>query len=469
MKRPDSFSRSTAVHRRLLPSLCAVAALCASAGVGAQTSPYSLQIAQRFGVDSNIFRVPTNEQRDYYSTSSVTLGLDQPISRQRLYGSATASYTAYKGNDQLNGPGYDLLGGLGWEIGSRLTGDARINLRQAQANLADYGTLTGIGSQKNRERSSLVDLRGAYGGLGLLALEALYNHTDISYSNDAFATRERKSDTGGIGLRVRQSPDLSYGVTWRETRGEYPRGVVVPGGFSKDEYDRRDFDFSGALRLSDITSFSGRLSYTKEDHDQVSTRSFSGVTGELGATYRPTGKVELGASLSRETGSGNSQSLLSGASGGTGGAFIGGAGGTSGTGSSGSTTGTGTGTITGGTGLATGNTSTGDSGYLTDARVSDRIRLVALWDATAKLRFNATATYARERFDTLFVVGTIGTLSQEKANTRGLGLGGRFQYSRAISFECGAAYESRGAGAQLGTVYDYTATTGYCGAALLLQ
>lgn len=463
MTRPDSLSTRPAVRRpKVLPWLCAAGTLLASAASHAQSSPYSLRLAQRFGVDTNIFRVSTGEQRDYYSLTSVTLGLDQPISRQRLYASATADYTAWKGNDQLNGPGYNLLGGVAWEIGSRLTGDARFNLRQAQANPADYGALQTLASQKNRERSGLFDFRGAYGGIGLLALEGLYNHTDIRYSNDAFATRERKSDTLGAGLRVRQTPDLSYGVMWRETRGEYPRGVVVAGGFAKDEYDRRDIDFNTALRISDLTAFTGRISYTKEDHDAIAARSFSGVTGELAALYRPTGKLELGASLSRDTGSGAQQSQPT-----TTGAGGSATTGTGTTGGAGSTAGT-VGAITGGTGLSGGTSASGTSGYLTDARVTDRLRLTAMWDATAKVRLTTAVAYARERYDTVFVTGTTGTVGRAKGKTRGASLGALYQFSRAISFECGAAYESRDAGGSVG-VGDYDATTGYCGAALLLQ
>jgi hypothetical protein len=440
MKRPDLLSprlpsRPAVRRATLLPWLCAAGSLLASVGAQAQTSPYYLRLSERLGFDSNIFRVSGGaEQRDYTSTTAITVGIDQPISRQRLYGSATADYTAYKGNDQLNGPGYELIGGLGWEIGSKLAGDARVSLRQVQASLADYGALSSLSRDKNRERSALFDLRGTYGGQNLLALEGLYNHTDISYSNNGFATRERESDTVGAGIRVRPSIDWTYGLTWRETRGEYPRGVVVAGGFSPDEYDRRDIDLSASLRVSAISSFSARLSYTKEDHDQVASRSFSGLTGEIVGSYRPTGKLELGAALSRDTGSGNTPSQL-----------VPGA-----TASGGTTTGTTTGTpVSGGTaGAATGATagSSASTGYLNDSRVSDRLRVIALWDATAKVRFNGGLTYSRDRYDTLFVVGTTGTLGQEKGSTRGVTLGARYLFSRAVSFECGAGYESRDAG-----------------------
>lgn len=465
MKRPDllspRLSSPRARRRAVLPWLCAASSLLASVGAHAQSSPYYLRLSERLGFDSNIFRAPEGaELRDYTSTTGITVGVDQLISRQRLYGSATADYTVYKGNDQLNGPGYELIGGLGWEVGSRLTGDARISLRQAQASLADYGTLSTLSRDKNRERSTLIDLRGIYGGQNLLAIEGLYNRTDISYSNDGFATRERESDTLGAGIRVRPSIDWTYGLMWRETRGEYPRGVAIPGGFSADEYDRSDFDLSATLRVSELSSFAARVSYTKEDHEQIAARSFSGLTGEISGTYRPTGKLEFGASLSRDTGSGSTSSQLA-----TGGSSTTVGGTTPGTGTTtGTTTGTG---VTGGTGSPTAGS--GIAGYLNDSRVSDRLRLVTLWDATVKLRFSGGLTYSRERYDSLFVVGTTGTVGQEKGSTRGASLGARFLFSRAVSFECGAAYESRDAGSAVGSSYNYDATTAFCSAALLLQ
>lgn len=450
MKRPAlpslrSFSRPAV----LLPWLFSAAGLLAGAGAHAQTSPYSLRISERLGFDSNIFRTREgSEQRDYTSTTSVTLGVDQAISRQRLYARATADYLAYKGNTQLNGLGYDLIGGVDWALGAKLTGGARVTLRQAQANLADYGALSTVRSQENRERASLFDFNGIYGGTNLLAVEVLYNHTDIAYSNPLFRTRERQSDTVGAGLRVRPSPDWTYGVIWRETRGEYPQGALIGGNPAPDEYDRSDIDFTAALRVSELSSFNGRLSYTKETHNPIGTRSVNGLTGEISGVYRPTGKIEFGAGVSRDTGSSASSSQLSTLTG------------TSGT------SGTSAGSAIGSTGIS--NASVG-SGYLNDARLSDRLRVAVAWDATAKIRVIGGFSYSRDRYDTLFVTGTTGTLGQETGSTQGATLGAGYAFSRAVSFECQLGRESRSAGGVLGSSYDYTANTAFCGAALLIQ
>lgn len=454
MKRQSNLSLR---HRRhLIATACAFGSLLASGAAQAQLSPYFVRISERISYDSNVFRVPESvgERRDGISLTSVTVGIDQPVGRQRFYASATADYTKYKNNDQLDGAGYNLLAGLNWEAASKLSGEVRANFSQAQAALADYGTLQNF-SDRNLERAAVIDLRGQYGGASLLALEALANHTSISYSSSAFATRERKSNTLGGGLRYRPNPDLSFGFIVRGTRGEYPQGTLSPAGvLIADEYDRTDIDFTSSYAVSGFSNFYGRISYTKEEHDQQSSRDFSGVTGEIGMVYRPTGKVELGVNLSRETGSGATPGLtttgLSGSS-------------TASTTTTGAGSGTGS-SPTGGTGLTTAS-----GGYLNDARVSDRLRLQGIWDATAKIRVTGAVGYSRDRYDTLFVLNNFGTLSSERGSTRSVNLAARYAATRVWSFECGAGRESRNAGSGLSGIYDYNATTGFCSAALALD
>lgn len=445
---------SSIPRRHALQTLCTAGLLLAGTAAQAQLGPYFVRVSERISYDSNVFRVSDGERRDAISLTSLTVGLDQPIGRQRLYASATANYTAYKNNDQLNSPGYNLLAGLNWEAASKLSGELRGNVYQSQASLADYGTTLQNFSGKNVERAAILDFSAQYGGASVLALQAVANHTDIRYSADAFAERERKSNMAGGGLSYRPNIDWVIGTLLRFTKGEYPRGVIVPGGFLSDEYDRRDADLTAAYTLSGITSFSGRLTYTKEEHEQVAGRDFSGLTGELAWAYRPTGKLEFGASLARETGSGTESNDPLSTSTGT-------AGGTGTTGSTG-TTGT---TGTPSSALPGGQT----SGYLNDARVTDSLRLRALWNATARIQVLGNVGYSRERYDTLFVAGTVGTVSTERGNTRSLALSARWAVTRVWSLECGAGREERSLDSGLSTTYDYDATTGFCSVTLALQ
>lgn len=446
-------------RRHALQMLCTTGLLLAGTTAQAQLGPYFVRVSERISYDSNVFRTSSGERRDAISLTSLTVGLDQPIGRQRVYASATGNYSAYKNNDQLNSPGYNLLAGLNWEAASKLSGELRGNVYQSQASLADYGTTQANFTGKNVERAAILDFSAQYGGASVLALQAVANHTDVRYSSDAFAERERKSNMVGGGVSYRPNIDWRLGALLRGTKGEYPRGVIVPGGFLSDDYDRRDIDLTAAYTLSGVTSFAGRLTHTKEEHDQLASRDFSGLTGEITWAYRPTGKLEFNASLGRDTGSGSEgRSVLTASSGTTGS--------TDTTGTTGTTTGTTGPTGTTGSGIATSQ----NAGYLNDSRVTDRLRLSALWNATARIQVLGGVGYSRESYDTLFVdPNNVGALSSERGNTRSLSLSARWAVTRVWSFECGAGYEERSLDSGLSTTYDYEAKTGFCSVTLALQ
>lgn len=441
---------------RVLSLVCAAHALLAANVAQAQIAPYYLDASQAVTYDSNLFRVSTAERSDVISTTALTVGIDQPISRQRLLAHATGRYNLYRDNDQLNAPGYDIGAGINWEAASRLSGHARVNFSQSQAAFENYGALQQVQSGKNLERVSVLDLRGQYGGQSLLSVEALANLTHVRYSSSQFAGRELRSRMLGVGMGYRPSNDWVLGIRLRRTNGEYGGGIA-------DEYDRDDIDFTARYQASGFSSISGRLSHTKEDHDLDTARNFSGVTGEVRWDYQATGKLGLGVSAARETGSGASIGGLTNAATSAGaGAGIGSGTGTSSDSPAPPLAGTAGGPLTASSG----------PGYLTDSQLSNRFGLQARFDATAKIRLNATVNYSRDRYDTRFVTGGAGTGgTTSRGNTRQWLLGADYLATRVWNFGCGVGREDRSTLLVLAgnTPYAYDVTTAYCNARLSLR
>lgn len=402
---------------------CLLGVLAAGAA-HAQRSPYSLRASQAISYDSNLFRVPdaAGADSDMISTTSLTLGIDQPISRQRLTASATARGTAYRDNSALDGFGYDLSLGLDWEAGSKLSGVARVLASQTQAGFESYGSLAQPESGRNQERSRIVDLRGQYGGQSILTLEAQANYTDISYSSTGFASRERKSAMLGAGTRWRPGGPWSFGLMLRRTDGEYPRFSALAGA---DEYDRNDIDLTAEYQPTGASRLTARLTHTDENHDLDTSRDFSGVTGELRWNYRATGKLAFTTAVVRETASGSSTT----------------------------TTATPGGEET--------------TSYLTDSRLASRFMLQADWDATAKIRLSGNAEYSREDYDTQFVGGASGN---QRGHTRRFGLTASYAATRVWTFQCALSHMRRDSGVVIGGLdYAYDANTASCSATLALQ
>jgi hypothetical protein len=426
-------------------ALCALAvtALCAVSGsaraqytpptAGIQSSnPYYLRISETLTYDNNIFRVPEGQplplaqvEDDLISTTALSAGIDQPFGRQRALANATVRGNVFKNNDDLNNTGFDLNGQLKWEAGSAWGGDAKVSYSETLADYEDYGSAART-SGKNMEKVGILDLRAQYGLYSLWSIEGLYNHYDIDYTADNFQSRVRRSDQAGLGVKYRPSGLWTFGLIWRETRGEYPyyRGIAP----YNDDYDRTDVDLTARYFYTGLSTFSARISYTNEDHSIDSTRDFNGTTGEIRWDYQVTGKVGVSTILSREIGSGSSTTSID----------------------------TGGGTST---------------SYLTDSRLTNRIVLNARWAATAKITVRAGLDFSRDEYDDQFTsVGGVVSASGQTADSKSYRLSAAYQLSRAIGFECGYRYQKRDpiiSGNQ--PFFGYNADTGYCLGALSIQ
>ncbi|MBA3588018.1 hypothetical protein [Methylibium sp.] len=408
-------------------------------GLDSPLRPYYVQVSQTLSYDSNLFRAQRDEDSDVISSTALTGGFDQQIGRQRVFGNAGVSGNVYQDNDQLNGLGYNLMLGLAWEAGSRLNGTARVRASQNQASFADYGSFSADRTGKNREQANVLDLSAQY-GRGVVGLEALANHTDISYSDGGFSSRDRKSSTVGGGLRFRPGGPWSFGLTARFTEGEYPDTVDLNTGETvPDDYDRRDIDLTAQYQATGRSVLSARISHTDEEHDLVTARDFNGITGALNWVYAATGKTTVTTSLSRNTGTGTGSRFLPDEF------------------------------LAPSDPLAPAPTQTGTVSYLTDARRSDSLNVSANWEATAKIVVNASVGYSRDRYDTRFVEGADDD-SDSTGNTKSLRLAASYAISRAWSLGCGLAYYSRDTEISTSTgSFGYDATTAYCSAALRLQ
>jgi hypothetical protein len=433
MKRQTPPARSRAL---LMRSLVAAAVAMACAGAHAQLRPYYVTASETIGYDSNLFRVSDDEESDMYSTTSLVLGVDQPIGRQRVFGSFGANYTAYRDNSQLDGTGYNIGLGLDWEAASRLSGTARLRFAEALPGFGDYGAEQGVDTERNEEQSKTADFSVVYGGAALLSLQGFANYTDIDYSRNDFSNRERKSHMFGAGVRYHPGGPWSFGLSVRRTNGEYPEFTSSTGQTTlSDDFDRTDVDLSAVYVATGKSNFSIRLSKTKEDHERDEERDFDDWTGELSWRYRATGKLSLGLGLTRETGSGSS--------------------------------------------FSSGPVVTDPDvppppnpavTYLTDSTRTDTIRLDANWTATGRIGVSAGLSYSRDHYDNRFLTDDGSGSSGSSGHSNSYYLSATYDITRVWSANCGIGYERRSSAAQVdGSDYGYGATTGHCTVTLALR
>lgn len=303
------FTRSRATpHVALKPLALALGLALVGAAQAQEHTPYYIGVSQAFTHDSNLFVAPEGlEKSDSVSSTGVLGGLNLELGRQRVFADFTANSNRYKTYDQLNNESYSLNAGLNWQTVEHLSGSFSVNARENLGQLA----LPGAPEVKNTESLQQAAARVRYGFASRLGIEGGVHHRKLEYS--ASPERDFEERSGNLGMQWGQPGSvLTFGVAGRVTKGEAPRykALLDPrfpflgyGPETPDEYDRKDVDFTAVWTPSALSTVNGRISLTRERHTAIARPDFSGVTGSVVWDYKPTDKLALKTSLSRDTGS----------------------------------------------------------------------------------------------------------------------------------------------------------------------
>ena len=302
-------------RHRLRPVVLAFA-LCGGAAWAKQT-PYYIGASQGFTRQSNVFASSGNAQSDTISSTGVLGGVDLQLGRQHVYANGTAQTNRHQRFDQLNNLSYGLTTGLDWQTIERLSGGLRYATNQSLVNYADVQFPVGIKDvQKTQDASASV----RYGISSSLGADASVSHRAVDYSA-AEDRRAFKQNGGSLGLQWGGTGILTLGAALRLTKGDYPSALIVApvaaipatpttppvpaviAVYGPDKTDRKDIDFTGSWTPSGVSTLTARVSLTRETHSQPVIPKLSGVTGSIAWDYRPTGKLQFIASLTRDTGS----------------------------------------------------------------------------------------------------------------------------------------------------------------------
>ena len=377
----------------------------------AETDPYYLGISQSLGHNSNVYSINNQEVPDKFATTSLNVGFDQPIGRQRLFANASVRATRYEDITILNNTGYGLNAGLDWSTIERLSGGFGLSVNKSLANYAAAGDQLQVPqTKKNEETSSQASLRVQLGLVSLLSLNTSLSHSQISYTADEYARSEVRQNAGSIGLTYRPSGALTLGSALRVTRGEYPN-IPLPNGNS-ETFDRQDLDLTATWVASGLSTINARLSYGRSSYETLTKRDTKGATGSLGWAWQPTGKLSFNTSFSRD--SGTETSLFA---------------------------------LANNKGIAVGDNSV----------TTDTFALDAGYEATAKIRMNLGARYAKRK-----LVNDL-TAAEGRDTVTSVTLGVSYALSRAWQMGCNAGQDTgKPSDTSTGVSTTYTTTTASC-------
>lgn len=292
--------------------LAALAVLGGTAAEAAEDRPWYIGVSQTFTRDDNVFRNVGNKTADTISSTGVLGGVDWRPGRQRLYLDATAAKNKFDKLEQLDNTSHSVSTGLNWETVGDLSGSFRFSSRKSMtdSSVIGFGAVPPAPDLKDIEKVRAASAGVRWGFSSALGVEGTVERRklDLSLSNQ----RDTTQDSAWLGLRWRGGGELSFGVAGRATQAETPLfqpllpliltgGVPQLGPVEPDETDRKDLDFSVSWVPSGLSTITGRISLTKEDHTAPSRADFDGVTGAVNWEYKPTGKTVIRSALIRDT------------------------------------------------------------------------------------------------------------------------------------------------------------------------
>lgn len=417
---PTSLSCRPALR---LASVAFAAAACCGTAKAEDPTPWYVGGSVGVTHDSNVYRVP-NGPGDTYTTTSLLGGFDQPIGRQRLYGTARVGYNKYQENDRLDNTSYGLNAGWDWATIEKLSGNVNVSANQS---LAQFNGNTGAPSAtRNILKAEQVSTSVNWGGVGPLSLFANYGHSRVHYSAASFTTSNSSADTGGIGTNYRLGGSTTVGIALRLTRTRSPYGYttsLTPSSlddFSPSTSNGRNIDLLANWTYSAQTNLAARLSFTHQTDSGGYDRTFSGITGAISGNYAPTAKLVFTGSLSHDAGT-NANYYST--------------------------------TVAGAPGTTTTTTVTGLSQNTSSTTLAS---LGATYAATAKISVNTGVQYRTGKLS----AGGHDDLTQYS-------LGATYAVARAWQLACSLGHESRKASG--GGAFSYDANTVGCSAQFTLR
>jgi hypothetical protein len=392
----------------------------------AESNPWYLGVSQAFTYDSNLYRVdsatpldPGLSRSDTISSTSLVGGLDQPIGRQRVYGSLLVSANRYNSNDELNGTSYRISGGLDWSTVERFSGNLSVAASQNQRQF-NVDTAPGqVETRKNDETVEQIDFVVRAGAVTRLTLEGSVGYRQLGYSSEFYQSSEYDQTRGSIGVRYR--PGIAtFGAAYRHAQTDYKVAV----GDRVNDNTRDSIDLTVNWPASGNSSLYARISPTQVRYDSFSERDFDGVTGAVKWDWSPTGKVKTAAQLVYDIGQDSNFERF------------------------------------GGPLNPTGTSTTG--------RTSTELLLSADYEATAKIAVSTSLGYTRRSLDRNLTLGGQQTDAGDgRDNTTVFTLGARWLPTRSTQLGCEVGHDRRSASG--GLTQDYSANTVSCFGQFVLQ
>jgi exopolysaccharide biosynthesis operon protein EpsL len=288
----------TMLRFRPLPLL--VGALFSSSAWAYPSSALHLYGGLGWGHDDNLLRVADDEpafdntRGDSWTQLDAGLVFDKTYSRQRLSAIAKLSKVNFDHFKQLDYDGKDVEGTWYWQVGNHLDGKLGSKYEQVLAPYTDF---------RSNERNLRQEHKSFFDGTWQLhpswGLRAGFTTDKYTYALLSQHYNNRTEDASELEGDYLPASGSTVGLVLRHIRGRYPNRRPLGQFFYNDDFTQDELKARVDWHATGSTSVQALAGWARRDQPSFGGRT-SGLNGRIGVIYTPRGKLSYNAAVWRD-------------------------------------------------------------------------------------------------------------------------------------------------------------------------
>jgi exopolysaccharide biosynthesis operon protein EpsL len=282
------------------PLCLLVAALASAASMAAPGDALHAFAGLGYGHDDNLLRVPDglpafdNRFADSWYQADAGVLFDHTYSRQRVSGHAKLSKVKFDHFRQLDYDGKDIEARWNWQVGNHWEGVLGTTYDQTLAPYTDFRSdLRNLREQ----RRSFAD--GAWRFHPSYRLRASGAREKFSYELKEQSYNDRTEDTWELGADYLPASGSEIGLVARKVKGKYPNRRPLGQQLFNDDYDQDEFKARVLWVATGTTTVQALAGWVKRRQPALGDDT-SGLYGKVSATYKRNSALSYNAALWRD-------------------------------------------------------------------------------------------------------------------------------------------------------------------------
>ena len=251
--------------------------------------------------DDNLFRLADDQpafdgkRSDSARQAHAGLVFNKTYSRQKIYAQAKLTKVEFDHFDQLDYDGKDLQARWNWQLGNRFEGVLGANYEQTLAPYTDFRS-----NERNLREHRRQYFDGAWRFHPSWRARTAASHDKYEYELLAQRFNNRTENAYEAGVDYLPRSGSTVGLVARKVKGKYDNRRIL-GGLSLDEsFEQDELKARVNWIASGSTTVQVLAGHAKRKYKSRSERDASGFNGRITATHQPRGKMRYTAAAWRE-------------------------------------------------------------------------------------------------------------------------------------------------------------------------